>query len=281
MRRCDWLDGPHGPIPAVGVPSASGAPARITTIPPATISIAIDGAPGAWRCDDGGARLGAGGMASARSNGRRCSCDRSTCGSCDASDHRALANRRSAARATARTRKSAQSCASRMRRRRPRRAPAHRCVQRSSSSASARSRSMMRRATYWSSPRPSRRISSIPPAPCGRSGCPARSDRCRLSRPIADMGDGVDPQPRRVAAADAAVEKLDLRRDFGEQRIERLVEQFEPRELGVAQIDDDARCARPTSMRALRNASFSGPGCRGCGSLRCGLALSVPTCELI
>ena len=55
-----------------------------------------------------------------------------------------------------------------------------------------------------------------------------------------DMGDGVDPQPRRVAAAQAAVEQIDLRRNFGEQRIERFVQQFEARHLGVAQIDDDA-----------------------------------------
>ena len=55
------------------------------------------------------------------------------------------------------------------------------------------------------------------------------------------MRDGVDPQPRRIAPADAAVEQVDLRRHFVKQRIERLVEQFEPRQLGVAQIDDDAR----------------------------------------
>ena len=54
------------------------------------------------------------------------------------------------------------------------------------------------------------------------------------------MRDHVDPQPRRVAATDAAVEQLDLGRDFGKQRIERLVEEFETRDLGVAQIDDDA-----------------------------------------
>ena len=54
------------------------------------------------------------------------------------------------------------------------------------------------------------------------------------------MGDDVDPQPRHVAAADAAVEQLDVGGNVLEQRIERLVEQFEPRQLGVAQIDDDA-----------------------------------------
>ena len=55
-----------------------------------------------------------------------------------------------------------------------------------------------------------------------------------------DMGDDVDPQPRRVTPADAAVEQVDVGRDFGEHRIERLVEQFEAGNVGVAQIDDDA-----------------------------------------
>ena len=61
-----------------------------------------------------------------------------------------------------------------------------------------------------------------------------------LVAPHGDMGDRVDPQPRRVAPADAAVEQLDLGRNFGKQRIERLVEKFEPRDFGIAQIDDDA-----------------------------------------
>ena len=42
--------------------------------------------------------------------------------------------------------------------------------------------------------------------------------------------DRVDPEPRRVAPADAAIEQIDVRRRFGKQRIERLVEQFEPRQ---------------------------------------------------
>ena len=54
------------------------------------------------------------------------------------------------------------------------------------------------------------------------------------------MGDHVDPQARRVAARDAALEQLDLGRDVGEQRVERLVENLEPRDLGVVQIDHDA-----------------------------------------
>ena len=54
-----------------------------------------------------------------------------------------------------------------------------------------------------------------------------------------DMGDHVDPQPRRVALADAAIEQIDLFRNLREQRVERLVQDFEPRHLGVTQVDDD------------------------------------------
>ncbi len=54
------------------------------------------------------------------------------------------------------------------------------------------------------------------------------------------MGDGVDPQPRRLAPADAAIEQIDLFGNFLEQRVERLVQEFEPGDLGVVQIDDDA-----------------------------------------
>ena len=54
------------------------------------------------------------------------------------------------------------------------------------------------------------------------------------------MGHHVDPQPRRLALADAAIEQIDLFGDLRKQRIERLVEDFEPRDFGVAQIDDDA-----------------------------------------
>ena len=55
-----------------------------------------------------------------------------------------------------------------------------------------------------------------------------------------DVRDHVDPQPRRFALADAAIEQVDLFRHLREQRIERLVQDFEPRHLRVAQIDDDA-----------------------------------------
>ncbi len=55
-----------------------------------------------------------------------------------------------------------------------------------------------------------------------------------------DMRHRVDPQPRRLAATDAAIEQIDVGRNFREQRIERLVQQLEPRHFGVAQVDDNA-----------------------------------------
>ena len=61
-----------------------------------------------------------------------------------------------------------------------------------------------------------------------------------LVAPHHDMGDHVDPQPRRIALADAAVEQVDLLGHLREQGIERLVENLEPRHLGIAQIDHDA-----------------------------------------
>ena len=50
----------------------------------------------------------------------------------------------------------------------------------------------------------------------------------------------VDPQPRRFALADAAVEQVDLFRNLGEQRIERFVQDLKPCDFGIAQFDDDA-----------------------------------------
>src|SRR5229473_7499878 len=55
-----------------------------------------------------------------------------------------------------------------------------------------------------------------------------------------DMRNHVDPKPRRVALADAAIEQIDLFRNLREQRVERLVQNFEPGHLGVTQVDDDA-----------------------------------------
>ena len=54
-----------------------------------------------------------------------------------------------------------------------------------------------------------------------------------------DMRDHVDPQPRVLALADAAIEQIDLIRNLREQRIERLVQDLQPRHFGVAQIDHD------------------------------------------
>ena len=61
-----------------------------------------------------------------------------------------------------------------------------------------------------------------------------------LVAPHRDMRDRVDPQPRRLAPADAAVEHIDLGRHFLEDRIQRLVQQFKSRDLGVVQIDHHA-----------------------------------------
>ena len=70
-----------------------------------------------------------------------------------------------------------------------------------------------------------------------------------LVAPHHDMGDDVDPQPRLVAMADAAIEQFDVHRNFGEQRIERLVEHLKTRQLGVAQFDDDAGALRGLDPR--------------------------------
>ena len=46
-----------------------------------------------------------------------------------------------------------------------------------------------------------------------------------------DMRDDVDPQPRRLALADAAVEQVDMIRHLREQQIQRLVQNLQPRDL--------------------------------------------------
>src|ERR1700738_2804572 len=61
-----------------------------------------------------------------------------------------------------------------------------------------------------------------------------------LVAPHHDMSDDVDPQPRRIALADAAIEQVDLFGNLRKQRVERLVQNFEPRHFGVAQVDDHA-----------------------------------------
>ena len=60
----------------------------------------------------------------------------------------------------------------------------------------------------------------------------------RLS-PHRHVSDHVDPQPRRVAGDDAAIEQVDFGWNVSEDAVERLVEQFEPGDLGIAQVDDD------------------------------------------
>ena len=64
---------------------------------------------------------------------------------------------------------------------------------------------------------------------------------------------------RVLAARNPAVEQVDLGRDLRKQRIERLVEQLQPRDLGVVQVDDHAGAlggvdARPAQcvLQALR-----------------------------
>ena len=54
------------------------------------------------------------------------------------------------------------------------------------------------------------------------------------------MRDDVDPQPRGFALADAAVEQIDIVGHLREQGIERLVEDFQPCDFRIAQIDHHA-----------------------------------------
>ncbi len=61
-----------------------------------------------------------------------------------------------------------------------------------------------------------------------------------LVAPHHDVGHHVDPQPRSLALADAAIEQIDGIGNLREQRIERLVQNFEPGDFGIAQVDDDA-----------------------------------------
>src|SRR6185312_2701284 len=53
------------------------------------------------------------------------------------------------------------------------------------------------------------------------------------------MRNHVDPQSRRLALADAAIEQLDLLGHLRKQGIERVVQDFEPRHFRVAQVDDN------------------------------------------
>ncbi len=59
------------------------------------------------------------------------------------------------------------------------------------------------------------------------------------------MRNGIDPQPRRIALADAAIEQIDIRGNFREQRDPaRFVEDFEAGDFGIAQVDHDADTVR-------------------------------------
>ena len=52
VQALDWLEGPHGPIPALGVPSASAALMDGHHVEPAAYNLyRIDGSAGAWRCE--------------------------------------------------------------------------------------------------------------------------------------------------------------------------------------------------------------------------------------
>jgi 3',5'-cyclic AMP phosphodiesterase CpdA len=52
VQALDWLEGPHGPIPALGVPSASAVLVNGHHVEPAAYNLyRIDGSAGAWRCE--------------------------------------------------------------------------------------------------------------------------------------------------------------------------------------------------------------------------------------
>ena len=52
VHALDWLAGPRGPIPALGVPSASATPIEGHHVEPAAYNLCrIDGTAGAWRCE--------------------------------------------------------------------------------------------------------------------------------------------------------------------------------------------------------------------------------------
>ena len=66
-----------------------------------------------------------------------------------------------------------------------------------------------------------------------------------------DVRDRIDPQPWGLAAAQAAIKQFDLGRNFGEQRIKRLVEKFETRDFRIAQVDHDARALGRLDARLM------------------------------
>ena len=65
-----------------------------------------------------------------------------------------------------------------------------------------------------------------------------------LVAPHHDVRDHIDPEPRRIAPADAAVEQIDVVGNLGKQRIERLGENLQPRDFGITQVDHHAGTVR-------------------------------------
>ena len=64
-----------------------------------------------------------------------------------------------------------------------------------------------------------------------------------------DMCEHVDPQPRRLAARQAAIEKLDLHGNLGEDRVQRFIQDVKPRELRVVQVQHHAGAIRSFDPR--------------------------------
>src|SRR6476620_6762223 len=90
------------------------------------------------------------------------------------------------------------------------------------------------------------------------------------------MGDGVDPKPRRITVADRAVEQIDVGGSFLEQRVECIIQEFEPGEFGIAKIDDNARLFGELDA-GLADSLFERPGRCRLGRRRfSSLALSAP-----
>jgi hypothetical protein len=107
-------------------------------------------------------------------------------------------------------------------------------LMKSGSSSSARSRSTRRRAKYsGDGPDDGGNFSGLGEHPAADAGV-VQEPVDALVTSHRDVSDGIDPQPRRLAPADATVEQIDLRRDFGEDRIERFVEQFEAGKFRIA-----------------------------------------------
>src|SRR5262249_39893410 len=58
------------------------------------------------------------------------------------------------------------------------------------------------------------------------------------------MRDGINPQARSVAARQPPVEQVDAVGNFSKHRIKCLIDELEPRNFGVTQVDDDAGALR-------------------------------------